>query len=446
MEVAVRIAVIGAGPTGLVLAGSLARRGHSVDLVDRDPGPRGDGSWPRKGVMQFHHAHAVRPQVSAVLTAELPQAYQRWLELGAEPVVQTVPGVGDIPLGVRSRRETLERAIRSVVEVEPGVRLQVGHAGGIAATAGRACGVVLDDKVLSADLVLDASGRSSRVTGALPPPSGFGTSCAIAYVDRQYRLHCGAQPGPMLNPIAWQAEYDGYQVIVFLHERGIFSVLFVRNTAHREFAPLRHDAVFEAVARTIPGLREWTDPERAQPISPVLPGGTLRNHYRSQRGRNGSLRLPGLISVGDAVCTTTPNFGRGLALSMLQVQELLRLIDDRGDDPQAVGEAFDQWSEAAMRPWVEDHMIMDDALARRWLGEDIDLSRPLPSDRILAAAEIDPNIGRGAGGYLAMTSGPEAMRRLEPLARTVYQTGWRPRLAEGPTRFEITDTIRRAGG
>ena len=446
MEHIVRIAVVGAGPTGLVLAAALARRGHSIDLVDRDAGPRADGSWPRRGVMQFHHAHAVRPQVSAILEAELPQAYERWLELGAEPVVQASPAGGDIAIGVRSRRETLERAIRAVVEIEPGVRLHVGHAAGIAVRDGRACGIGLDDKTLSADLVLDASGRSGRVTAALPGPAGFGATCAIAYVDRQYQLRRDAQPGPLLNPIAWQAEYDGYQVIVFPHERGIFSVLFVRNTAHREFIPLRHDTVFDAVAATVPGLREWTDPERAQPIGPVLAGGALRNHYRSQRGRNGRLRLPGLVSVGDAVCTTTPNFGRGLALSMLQVQQLLQLIDDRGEDPEAVGESFDQWCEGAMRPWVEDHMAMDDALARRWLGEDLDLSIPLPSDRILAAAQIDPNIGRGAAGYLAMTSGPGVLRQLEPLARTVYRSGWRPRLAEGPTRAEITATIRRAGG
>jgi hypothetical protein len=118
---------------------------------------------------------------------------------------------------------------------------------------------------------------------------------------------------------------------VFPHEPGIFSVLFVRNAANREFVPLRHDAVFDAVARTVPGLREWTDPERAQPLGSVLAGGTLRNHYRSQRGADGQLRLPGLVSVGDAVCTTTPNFGRGSALSMLQVQELLRLIDEGSD-------------------------------------------------------------------------------------------------------------------
>jgi glycine/D-amino acid oxidase-like deaminating enzyme len=115
-----RIAVVGAGPTGLVLAGSLARRGHRVDVIDRDPGPSSDGAWPRRGVMQFHHAHAVRPQVSAALQAELPEAYERWLELGAEPIVQTVPGVGEFTVGTRSRRETLERAVRTVIEVEPG--------------------------------------------------------------------------------------------------------------------------------------------------------------------------------------------------------------------------------------------------------------------------------------------------------------------------------------
>lgn len=438
-----RIAIVGAGPTGLVLAGSLARRGHRVDVVDRDAGPDADGTWPRKGVMQFHHAHGVRPQVSALLQAELPEAHQHWLGLGAEPMHQTVPGVGEIPLGTRSRRETLERAIRAVVETEPGVHLHVGHVRGIVQSGGRATGVALDDDSLPADLVLDASGRSSRVTDALPPPAGIGASCAIAYVDRQYQLHPGAEPGPLLNAIAWQAEYDGYQVIVFPHERGIFSVLFVRNTAHREFVPLRHDAVFDAVARTVPGLREWTDPQRARPIGPVLPGGTLRNHYRSQRGVDGRLRLPGLISVGDAVCTTTPNFGRGMALSLLQVQELLRLIGACGNDLVGVGEAFDDWCGAAMRPWVQDHMAMDDSIARRWLGEDLDLSLPLPSDRILAAAEIDSDIGRAAVPYLAMTGGPDVMRRLEPRARTVYEAGWRPRPAVGPTRAEIVETIRR---
>ena len=51
---------------------------------------------------------------------------------------------------------------------------------------------------------------------------------------------------------------------------------------------------------------------------------------------------------------------------------------------------------------------------------------------------------RGAAGYLAMTSSPEVKRRLEPLARAGYRSGWRPSLADGPNRLAIIETIRRA--
>jgi 2-polyprenyl-6-methoxyphenol hydroxylase-like FAD-dependent oxidoreductase len=81
-----RIAIIGAGPTALFLGTALARRGHHVTAVDRDPGPEPDGTWPRQGVMQFHHAHAFRPQSAQVLNAELPDAYERWVAAGAEPI------------------------------------------------------------------------------------------------------------------------------------------------------------------------------------------------------------------------------------------------------------------------------------------------------------------------------------------------------------------------
>lgn len=443
-----RISIIGAGPTGLVLAAALAHRGHQIDLVDRDAGPRPDGSWPRRGVMQFHHAHAVRPQVAELLLAELPAAHARWLGAGAEPMTATIPGVGQVMAGTRSRRETLERAIRATVEHEPAVTFHLGHVDQVARVGGRAAGVVVDGTVLCADVVIDASGRSSRVVNDLPPVVEIGGPCGLAYVDRQYRLRPGAEPGPLGSPILWRAEYDGYQVMVFPHEQGIFSVLFVRPATGEEFVALRADAVFDAAVRTVPVLRERTDPKRSQPITHVLPGGALRNHYRSQRCADGRLRLPGLISVGDAVCTTTPSFGRGLALSMMQVRALLDLFDGQADlDGRAVDTVaarFDSWCTSAIRPWVQDHIAMDDAQGHRWAGEDIDLSLPLPSDRILAAGEVDPAITGSAMPYLAMTAGPAVVRALEPLARAVFATGWRPRPAQGPSRAELAATIRAA--
>ena len=70
-----RVVVVGAGPTGLFTAMALARRGHGVTVVDRDPGPQPDGSWSRRGVMQFHHPHAFRAQVVEALQAELPEVW-----------------------------------------------------------------------------------------------------------------------------------------------------------------------------------------------------------------------------------------------------------------------------------------------------------------------------------------------------------------------------------
>lgn len=247
----------------------------------------------------------------------------------------------------------------------------------------------------------------------------------------------------MLNPVAWQADFDGYQVILFLHERGIFSVLFVRDTAHRGFVPLRHDRAFDAVAAAVPGLADWTDPARSRPFGGVLAGGNLANHYRSQRDRDGRLRLVGLVSVGDAVCTTTPNFGRGMALAMMQVRQLLSLVDGRAD-AEALPASFDDWCQEHMAPWVADHVTMDAALARRWRGEDLDLSAPLPSDHVMAAAAVDPSIGEAMLPFLTMEAGPELMRSLEPKARAVYSTGWRPRLADGPSRAELLDIVERA--
>src|SRR4051812_40256712 len=81
------VSIIGAGPAGLLLGIALANRGHRVVAVDRDPGPLPDGSWPRRGVMQFHHAHAFRPQAVNPVRAECPQAYDAMLAAGAEEVV-----------------------------------------------------------------------------------------------------------------------------------------------------------------------------------------------------------------------------------------------------------------------------------------------------------------------------------------------------------------------
>jgi 2-polyprenyl-6-methoxyphenol hydroxylase-like FAD-dependent oxidoreductase len=439
-----RVAIIGAGPAGLLTGAALARRGHQVTAVDRDPGPAEDGSWPRRGVMQFHHAHGFRGQVASALRAEMPLAYDAWISAGAEPIAMPLPGGNEELIGMRSRRSTFEAAVRATAVQQDGFTLSRGHVDEVIARDGRAAGLRVEGGTLEADLVIDASGRAGRATRALRPTPVIGGNCGIAYVDRQYQLHSGAEFGPMTNPIAFQATYDGYLVLVFPHEYGTFSIVIVRSTADRDLVQLRHETAFEAAVRAIPALAQWTDPERSRPITPVLPGGTLMNVYRSQTGPDGELALPGLIFLGDAVCTTTPNFGRGVATTTMQCVELLRLIDEHGNDLAEVGAQFEGWCDTNMKPWVADHIMMDDSLRDRWDGNDVDLSQPLPSDLIMEAAQVDPAIGPAIGPYAAMMAGPASLRVVEPLARAVYETGWRPSLAPGPTRDELAEITRSA--
>ena len=63
--------------------------------------------------------------------------------------------------------------------------------------------------------------------------------------------------------------------------------------------------------------------------------------------------------------------------------------------------------------------------------------RALTSAAIVAAAAVDERIWPHIGGYLAMTALPASLAPAEPIARAVYQAGWRPPVADGPTRDEL---------
>jgi len=434
----VRAVVVGSGPTGLLLGAALAQRGHEVVAIDRDPGPDG-GSWTRRGVMQFEHAHVFRPQVAMALEEQWPKAFEIWQALGAERVEVPNP-VGSRSVAiVRSRRSTFERALRRAAQNQPGLTLRTAHVDGLVRSAGRVTGVRVGGpaagSVVEADLVVDATGRTGRLSGSRRSADLDG-DCGLAYVNRTYRLNPGAEPGPLDNPMAWIADLVGYQCLLFPHEAGCFSVVFIRPTADSALKVLHNEAAFDAACRAVPTVSEWTDPGRAHATSPVLVGGALRNLYRRQLG------VPGLVAVGDSVATTTPTRGRGIATAFAQASAMLKLLDE-GADPAVVAGPFGEWCDRYVEPWVADHIAIDGGTVRRWAGEDLDLTGPLTSDLIAAAVGADPRIGPYAAGYFAMTALPETLRPAEPWARAAYESGWRPAYAPGPTRDELLELIGR---
>ena len=391
--------------------------------------------------MQFHHPHGLRKQIVDAIAAEMPDVQDRLLAAGAQlAILPAEDGRPERVVGLHCRRMTFERTLREAAEAEPGVTLRAGHADGVLSEDGRATGLRVDGVEVPFDLVINASGRSGRLVNDMRAPE-IGGDCGLAYVSRQYEFEPGAEFGPMNTPVGLVRTLNGYMIAVFLQDNRTFSALIARPSSDRRLAALRFPEAFEAAARAIPGLAEWIDPARAHPITPVLPGGRLRNTYRGQLDEQGRVPLPGLVHVGDAVCTTNPTAGRGIAAGLRQAQHLVELIGEHPADITAATVAFDEWCTANIRPWYDDHVYWDADILRRWAGGDVDVTRRLPSDLILEAIAADRSLMRVAGPYMAMEVLPAALDEIEPRAREIFASGWRPDPHPGPTRDELADLI-----
>jgi len=430
-----RIVIVGSGPVGSLAALMLARRGHQVVLVDRDSGPEPDGSWSRRGVMQFDLPHFFRPAVRQAILEEAPELWSAIQLAGGLPAL--APGFPEEMTGIQCRRRTFDRAMWTFTSAEPGVFRMAGHADRVVVDHGRVTGLVVDGSPVEADLVIVATGRAGKLGDELRAP-GHGGSCGFSYAARQYR----AKPG--VEAPSWglpnMAMYDGYFAIVFPQDAGTISALIVRPTFDSRLLELRHNSAFESAAAAVPLLAEWTDADRWEPISDVQSGSNLTNAYRGQRAADGSV-TPGLVFVGDAVCTTNPAAGRGVALGMRQARTLVSLLDEHSGDLSRVAAELDDWCTAEIRPWYDDHVYWDETTLRRFAGEDVDLNARIPSDVVCACAQVDPTIMAAAGPYLGMLAPPTVMDSVQDKARAVLATGWRPAYAAGPSRDELAELI-----
>jgi hypothetical protein len=174
-----------------------------------------------------------------------------------------------------------------------------GHVDGIEVEGGRAVGIIVDSAFLGADLVVDASGRAGRLSAPYRARSER-VDCGMAYAARQYRLRPGSAQGPINGGPGFMAHHRGFLIMVFEHEAGTFTVLFIRPSDDKTLALLRHVDAFEADCRAVPGLAEWTDPNRSQPIDSVRAGAGLTNGYGPQPA------VACLVVIGDAFCITNP--------------------------------------------------------------------------------------------------------------------------------------------
>src|SRR4051812_28417911 len=178
---------IGAGMAGLWTALALAPSGRRITLLERDPPPPDGGpdeafvDWARRGVGHLRHSHAFLARLRLIIRDDHPDLLADLMDAGCRDLpfeggltdlhkrdFQPAPIDRDLAV-LTSRRTTLELVMRRYVARQTNVEIRSGvFVRELALEPGPApkvTGVIVDGpqgpQTLSADIVVDAAGRTS---------------------------------------------------------------------------------------------------------------------------------------------------------------------------------------------------------------------------------------------------------------------------------------------
>jgi flavin-dependent dehydrogenase len=465
--------VVGGGLAGLSAALFLARRGHPVTVVERDPAPPpasidGVPGWVRRGTPQAGQSHAFLARFRQILAAEAPDVLEALraagvaevaLDAAPPPTLDGAPAPDPDLVVLAGRRPVVEWVLRRAVHAEPDVTVRAGVAvAGLETGPGPVPvvrGVVLDDgSTLGATTVIDAAGRRSMVAGWLQAggaevPDERVVPCGIAYCSRFFRRRAGAPAGPLNRGYVAGGSFDRYSCLVFPADNGTFSVTFGILPEDRAMRCLHDDDAFLAAARAVPVVAEWLDPEDATPLSGVATMRGLENRFRSlvDSGRPAAL---GVLAIGDSACITNPAHTRGSTLALAAGLAAARAVDEHADQRDRAL-AVDADLRSTGEPLFWDSVAQDAARLARWRPGDATPSTPdrgrLTNGEANLAAQRDAVVWRAFTRAQQLLEPPEAALAdpgIVARARAVLDSGWRPPAPAAPSHDELV-AIGKAG-
>jgi 2-polyprenyl-6-methoxyphenol hydroxylase-like FAD-dependent oxidoreductase len=368
-----RIVVLGAGMTGLAAALLLARDGHEVTVLERDPDePVGDAeqlweNWRRPGVSQFRIMHVMQARWRRDMEQELPDVLaevkrQGGLQLSALDLLPSEftggrqPGDEDVRF-VLARRPLLEGALAAAAAGTRGLLVRRGVratslVGGPAAIEGvpHVAGVRTGSgEVIRADLVVDAMGRRSPLANMLSAlgarrPIEEREQLGFVYYARHFRF-TSADSAP-IAPVLMHGE--GMSLLAAPAENSTFSVAFSCAANDSELRGLRDEQAWERVLALFGDLTQARN--AAEPITSVqvMPGAEDR-HLAFVH--DGEPIATGVVAIGDAATRTNPSVGRGTTIGLTQARVLRDVLREAGArPPERLVMRFAEASDAEIMP------------------------------------------------------------------------------------------------
>ena len=376
--------VIGGSMGGMLAARVLTDHFERVTIVDRDTFP--ESPEHRKGVPQSLHAHGLLAKGQLIIEQLFPDILREMWAAGAtaEGALVIVSPVGKLPTfggdgnsshdessddnpgggGVFASRIFLEWHVRRRLKAFDGIRiLSATEVTSLMATDDqkRITGVKIrrrDDAgsidLLEADLVVDASGRNSKISNwlqelgynAVPEES---INSDIGYASRFYEK-------PANFPKDWSAiiingrpPNNPRAGLILPIEENKWHVTVGGMAGHH---PPTDEAGFMQWARDLPDPSLYEAIRVAKPLTPIrgyrTPTNQLRHFERLSRWPKG------LIVTGDSVCAFNPIYGQGMSTSAMDAMALEQVLRQPGGmDAESFERAFQQAvAETVAAPWL----------------------------------------------------------------------------------------------
>lgn len=442
-----RAVVIGGSIAGLLAARVLTDHFAHVTLFERDRFP--DAAEPRKGLPQGRHLHILLARGAQVLEELFPGISDALTAAGAErndpghDIAWLTPAGWGVRFAspIRSfacSRPLLDHVVRrhaarlerlTIVENTEvtGLRLSADGASVTGVTLASRDGGKgpPDGGALDCDLVVDASGRTSRTADWLAGlgferPAETVMNAYLGYASRLYERPPGAA-------VDWKCLY--VQAAPPERTRGgvIFGIeggrwLVTVGGMGGDYPPT-DEAGFVDFMRSLASPRLFEAASAARPLSPIVGFRATENRWR--HFERVSRRPEGLVVTGDAACAFNPVYGQGMTMAALAALGLgTCLAEQRQRAPGSLDGLAARFQRRLAginkAPWVL--ATSQDCRSPRFDGAPPNLRSRLMHaylDRIIAHNTTDAILRRTFLDVLHMIEPPSALFRPSIVARAL---------------------------
>jgi 2-polyprenyl-6-methoxyphenol hydroxylase-like FAD-dependent oxidoreductase len=466
-----RILVLGAGMCGLSTAMLLARDGHDVTVLERDPAEPPTAAqawqaWQRPGVNQFRLAHLMLARWRVQMSRELPEVLGELEAVGGlrMNMLAMLPRQlrgpwreGDERFEtVTARRPVLEAALTTVAAGTAGVTIRRGVPitglltdQSVAGRIPRVTGVLAEGgQTLRAELVVDCCGRRSALAAWLHAvgarrPAEERADVGFAYYGRHFRTRSGALPDGHTNVLQ---RHESMSILTLPADNGTWSVVLVASGRDHPMRVLRDAARWDAALALYPLAAHWRDGE---PISGVDVMAGIEDRHRDFVV-DGDPVATGVVAVGDSWACTNPALGRGATIGLLHACGLRDVLRETGaDDHEKLVRRFHEWTTLAVQPlyratlWYDQHRLAELDADAAGLPHHADDPRWAFILAIFAASHIDPDIARVHQSLSSLLATPDEVLAEPGLAEKIIKLGGHAPTypLAGPRRRELLAAI-----